>query len=721
MTSWFLGPKGENAAVWRETLDHIFTDYVNWRRNYFPSDPIAVPRSLRRLQAEWLDDFDDQLDIALSHLKAHFPFYSPRYIAHMLSETSLPAVAGYFAGMLYNPNNVTDEAAPVTVGWEIEVGSLVSEMLGYDPDRAWGHLTSGGTLANTEALWVARQVQFAPLAMQEFCVRNEIDDFTVRFPGRSRQIPLVDVEAADLLNMDPEAAVGMPRGVARHLAETRQIDGAEAIAAVNTGLGDSTWNPARVGVGPIVERLGKQPMILVSEAAHYSIAKAANLLGYGEDAVVTVPVDRRFRLDIEQLDRRLDAIPDDRYLAAVVAVIGTTEEGAVDPINEIAALRQSRQMEHHRSFWIHADAAWGGYFATLLRGLDLAAPGTEAANYLDAMEVEETVEINTAAPRLSRGDPQRLLGVNAGHKTLHLGWGEDLIEMFLWLKEADSITVDPHKMGYVPYPAGVVCYRDRTVTEHITQRAQYISDHAGGITDFATAPAPDAVGPYIIEGSKPGAAALAVWLTHTTIPLDRGGHGKLIKTSILNAKKLHRYLANHHEFFWDLVEPGSEKPTEGFSFVPLCDPDTNIVCFVVVPRRVAGARLEPSPCSLAQLNRLNRAVYEVLSVPASGRGEVYPYGQEFFASRTTLEARQYGWDVIRQWLELLEIGEVSEEQYREHGVFVLRSTVMNPFYYPAEAPASTRLSRDYLMDFVNHLHRVAATVIERDRTLALFD
>ena len=64
---------------------------------------------------------------------------------------------------------LTAEAAPITVELELEVGRMVAAMLGFNPKRAWAHITSGGTVANLEALWVARTVQFTPLMVQEFC------------------------------------------------------------------------------------------------------------------------------------------------------------------------------------------------------------------------------------------------------------------------------------------------------------------------------------------------------------------------------------------------------------------------------------------------------------------------------------------------------------------------------------------------------------------------
>jgi len=49
-----------------------------------------------------------------------------------VAEQTLPSIAGYFAGMLYNPNNVSGEAAPVTILIELEVGRMIAEIPGYD-------------------------------------------------------------------------------------------------------------------------------------------------------------------------------------------------------------------------------------------------------------------------------------------------------------------------------------------------------------------------------------------------------------------------------------------------------------------------------------------------------------------------------------------------------------------------------------------------------------
>ena len=282
VTAWFMGPKAEHAETWEQTFHYIFADYVHWRRNYFPNDPVVVPRQRRREHERWQDVLSGELDVLLNALKADFPFYHPRYISHMLSEQTLPSVLGWFAGILYNPNNVTDEAAPVTVELELEVGRMVAEMLGYKPAKAWAHITSGGTIANLEALWVARTVQFVPFALRDLC-RTRALDFPVKMPSGVRK-PLSDLEDDALLRLAPNEAIYMPRQLQRFLV-AQGSDAATAGRLIGDALHDSDWNVARRGFSAITHRLNRRPVVFASASAHYSIAKACSILGYGEDAV----------------------------------------------------------------------------------------------------------------------------------------------------------------------------------------------------------------------------------------------------------------------------------------------------------------------------------------------------------------------------------------------------------------------------------------------------
>ena len=52
---------------------------------------------------------------------------------------------------------------------------------------------------------------------------------------------------------------------------------------------------------------------------------------------------------------------------AVIGILGTTEEGAVDPIDKIDDLRKELEKDYNISFWLHVDAAWGGYVKSIIR------------------------------------------------------------------------------------------------------------------------------------------------------------------------------------------------------------------------------------------------------------------------------------------------------------------------------------------------------------------
>jgi glutamate/tyrosine decarboxylase-like PLP-dependent enzyme len=700
LAAWFLGPRAENVSVWEELVSYIFQDYVHWRRNYFPTDPVLVSRVQRRSDRyeAWVDDLVSILDEILNELKQHFPFHSPRYIAHMLSEQSLPAFLGYFTGVLFNPNNVTEEAAPITVQLELEVGKMIAEMLGYNPKRSWAHLCSGGTIANLEALWVARMAKFVPFIVREYCEKHDVPFEIKTANGNPR--PILDVDDKDLIALRSNEAIFMLRKLARYSHERKAYPYERILAEINKHLSESAYNPARRGMRDVHNRVGMDPIIFVSAAAHYSIAKAANVLGYGENAVRSVPVTRRFQIDMEKLREMILGLPESEYVAAVVGIVGTTEEGAVDPVHEIRFLRSECEKERNQSFWLHVDAAWGGYIRSLFCGLELKRlpPGSSLEDICDQYVRELRIEEKFV---LDVGTKNRI------RKAMEIRWANrDVYAAFLAMADADSTTIDPHKMGFVPYPAGVIAFRNGLVTELITQRAQYISDERGGIKSIDKPIEIKAVGPYILEGSKPGAAALACWLAHKAIPLEAHGHGKIARTTILNAKKLFKYLVNHRHIFKQLHEEitGEEYCVHPFTFIPFFEPDTNIVCFIARPMIWRGGKLAQNDISLEWINRLNEKIYASTSISDIKRNGVGSSAQPFFVSRTRFEEKQYSYKSISQVLRMIG---VKEKDYRNRGVFVLRSTVMNPWYFAAE-----KAGMNYLYGFVRFLHRIAASAVE---------
>jgi glutamate/tyrosine decarboxylase-like PLP-dependent enzyme len=133
--------------------------------------------------------------------------------------------------------------------------------------------------------------------------------------------------------------------------------------------------------------------ILASEQAHYTHGRISGVLQLPFESV---PADTFGRMDMDALAKRLER----GDVGTVVATMGTTATGSVDPLPTIVALRE----EH--GFRIHADAAYGGYFVL-------------AEN----------------------------LGLEARQAFARIG-------------DADSIVIDPHKHGLQPYGCGCVLFRD---------------------------------------------------------------------------------------------------------------------------------------------------------------------------------------------------------------------------------------------------------------------
>jgi glutamate/tyrosine decarboxylase-like PLP-dependent enzyme len=98
-----------------------------------------------------------------------------------------------------------------------------------------------------------------------------------------------------------------------------------------------------------------QPVLYVSQESHHSFAKAARLCGIGADAIAHVPLDESFVLDADALAERVRRDrAEGKAPFLVVATMGTTTAGLLDPIDRIADVAAAE------SLWVHADAAWGG-------------------------------------------------------------------------------------------------------------------------------------------------------------------------------------------------------------------------------------------------------------------------------------------------------------------------------------------------------------------------
>ncbi|MGO0605059.1 pyridoxal phosphate-dependent decarboxylase family protein [Brevibacterium linens] len=117
--------------------------------------------------------------------------------------------------------------------------------------------------------------------------------------------------------------------------------------------------------------------ILATDQAHFSVSRAAFLLGLDAEAVVTVPTDQSGRMDAEALNASLLAIEaNDQIPMAVVATAGTTDRGVIDPLETVAEVCAAANV------WLHVDAAYGGGLlwapqrAHLLNGISKATSVT---------------------------------------------------------------------------------------------------------------------------------------------------------------------------------------------------------------------------------------------------------------------------------------------------------------------------------------------------------
>ncbi|MET1036619.1 MAG: aspartate aminotransferase family protein, partial [Aeromicrobium sp.] len=152
--------------------------------------------------------------------------------------------------------------------------------------------------------------------------------------------------------------------------------------------------------------------VFASRDSHFSVQKSASILGLGTDAVVTIPTDRRRRMDPWALDAAIrEARAAGLVPMAVVATAGTTDFGSIDPLDRIADVCAERGV------WMHVDAAYGG-------GLLVS---TRRRHLLDGIE------------------------------------------------RADSVTIDFHKTFFQPVSSSAVILRDGDDLRHVTYHADYLN------------------------------------------------------------------------------------------------------------------------------------------------------------------------------------------------------------------------------------------------------
>lgn len=640
----FIGAYAENADLLEALVVDFLRDHVYWRRNFHPENTPPIPTSARYREAniQFRARLEQELRSLSSDLKRSVPFFSPRYVGHMASDLLLPGMIAKIITTLYNPNNVAEEASPATLRKELEVGDQLAQMVGYDTSsgaapRAWGHLTSGGTVANYEGLRNITAARLWPLALRSACRRHP--QVAARLLAQGLEL---EREGLAWLSFSVDEAVAL-RGQVE--AALRSLEDAQ--------LRQDFWEDLE---GARVESLGlidffaehsdvPPPRVLVPVTAHYSWAKAMKILGWGKRQLVSVPTDAHMRMKPEALrealaDLEARGVP----VLCVVGVLGTTEFGTIDPLGEIFALQ--RQCAARGQVWsVHVDAAWGGYLATLFRRPD---GGVYAREVL--------------------------------RKQFHYFPSQAVYDAFTSLHLADSITIDPHKLGYIPYAAGAYVGRNRGVIDFLAQGAAYVFDIEAEPQDLDQRVRH--LGQYILEGSKPGSSVAAVHVTHKVVPLHGEGFGRVLRFTVMAC-----------EYFNDALEEWKERMADRVRVTVPIMPDTNLICLALNP---VGNR------SLPRVNQFTRRVFGQLNIDAA----LPVQGRDFIASYTSIFRSNLGEEAASAMIQALGVAPESfvarpqgSPEASDH-LFVLRHTLMNPWLLFEEE------GRNYIDRYLDTLERV---------------
>lgn len=534
--SFFLGPQSENCQWLRAKWIQILDNWLSWRQTRFPGDGESISESDRGSYSfnQALDKLDHAVHEVLKDLEDETPKFTPRYIGHMVSDVSLPAFLGHVCALMHNPNNTSREVSRVTSRLEEEAIADLGRMLGFC-DSVRGHFTSGGTIANFEALWRA----------------------------------IVAFDAHLQKNWDLSF---LKSGPWQFASAYQQVTGQQFSG----------------------------PVVLVPNHKHFSWEKAVSLMGLGDHAFWGVELDEDGRLSLSDLRTKLDrARALNHQVIMVVSVAGTTEMGEVDPIAEVQNILEDHPQEGFR-IWHHVDAAYGGYFASMLDGGELEA---------------------RLAPTVA--------------KALRA------------IRRVDSVTLDPHKLGYVPYACGAFFARDEEQYRTRNFSASYLLDSnqsRWGCT---------------LEGSRSGAGITATWLANRSLGLDENGYGRLLGKGIEARDAITKRLRSS---FVD--------------FLPVFPSDLNILCFCLARE---GSKL-------SEVNRRSEQIFKL-----------FERSPRFSVSKTVLHMRAYR-PLLARLARERQI-ELDTEEW-----FMLRLVLMNPFLISQESKV------DLLNEFVQELRMFAAGI-----------
>lgn len=131
-------------------LDQAVAGFGSWAEQWGPAPEHVATETDDAVLAGALDEL-------LRRLEGNYPFFHPRYVGQMLKPPHPAAIIGYLAAMLHNPNNHALDGGEPTSVMEKELIPELAAMF-HLPIESLGHLTSSGTIANLEALFIAREL-----------------------------------------------------------------------------------------------------------------------------------------------------------------------------------------------------------------------------------------------------------------------------------------------------------------------------------------------------------------------------------------------------------------------------------------------------------------------------------------------------------------------------------------------------------------------------------
>jgi glutamate/tyrosine decarboxylase-like PLP-dependent enzyme len=672
--AWFLGPKGENADLLTELLKEAIKSIIDGRMEFHPEDASVLEPDFKKEKkyinavelirsnfgrlVKFLDDYDT-------------PFYSFRYQGHMNWDLSLPSVAAYFATMLHNPNNVTVQASTATTFLELALGKDICGMIGMNSKSPlpWAHITTDGTIANIESVWSVRELKHFPFAVKEFITQSKdfekIRTIEVTQPNDEAK-KLLELTNWELFNITNDEALSLPKKISA-------LSGTEEVNIWKEILLNHSLNSLGISKFYNKHRINFLPAVAVPSTKHYSWSKAASVLGFGhglltdgyDSGLLHIFVDEKARMDIDKLTELLDHCSNpenNKPLMMIVAVMGSTEESAIDPLKQILDIRELYRKTKNFDFNIHADAAYGGYCLSAIR-----------KNY----PIEWPFAANLSSNENPFVDYEKKIPLS-----------KYSIEQLKQIRYCDSVTIDPHKWAYIPYSAGSLTYRNGEMINLVSFGAPYIGDESSL----------PSVGGFGLEGSKPGASASAVFFSHSVIRPSESGYGRIIKNCLINARLFYISLLciqdKDDPFF---VVPLAELPKlEGHDvqilefikenlhkrrhehFIDNEDvyhlfkeigPDQNMVdyafnFYVDIEKRIPNTDMN-------LINKLNAAIYDKLHIK-----EGNPTGQiAMMLSMTTFEREEYGDKFMNRFAKRL----CSANSETVNEINCLRSTIMNPW------------------------------------------